>query len=228
MKKKTIYLANPYGFSESANRLILPLIKRELEGLGLEVWEPFERNNQHQDSQDAGYIIGQQDKEDTIKADAIFAVVNGEPPDPGVMVELGIAIALNKPTFLFRDEYISSSDTYEYPLNLMIFTGLPKRGWRTFYYEKIDEINCPTKGLVQWLASERKIEEGPYTEEFILNALDLQLSYKLEGLSQEENVQLHRSLKALEDKKLVVYTPHHGWVRTNKDPIRNPYVYIPD
>ena len=37
---------------------------------------------------------------DVGEADAIFAVVNGVPPDEGVMVELGIAVALGKPTFL--------------------------------------------------------------------------------------------------------------------------------
>ena len=55
--KKTIYLANPYGFSEQQNRLLLPLFVEALESLGLEVWEPFERNNQeaNHDSQ-AGHI----------------------------------------------------------------------------------------------------------------------------------------------------------------------------
>ena len=44
--KKTIYLANPYGFSEEQKAILLPRIAAALETLGLEVWEPFERNNQ--------------------------------------------------------------------------------------------------------------------------------------------------------------------------------------
>ena len=48
------------------------------------------------------YEIGQADFRDARESDAIFAVVNGVPPDEGVMVELGMAIALGKPTFLFQ------------------------------------------------------------------------------------------------------------------------------
>ena len=38
---KTIYLANPYGFSEQQRSVLLPQIVAALEELGLEVWEPF-------------------------------------------------------------------------------------------------------------------------------------------------------------------------------------------
>ena len=43
---KTIYLANPYGFSAQQKATLLPPIVTALEELGLEVWEPFVRNNQ--------------------------------------------------------------------------------------------------------------------------------------------------------------------------------------
>ena len=42
---KTINLANPYGFSAQQKAELLPPLIAELEGLGLEVWEPFARNN---------------------------------------------------------------------------------------------------------------------------------------------------------------------------------------
>ena len=92
---RTIYLANPYGFSAQQRMMLLPPIVAALEELGLEVWEPFARNNQA-DFLKTGwaYRIGQRDFEDVAAADAIFAVVNGVPPDEGVMVELGMAIAL--------------------------------------------------------------------------------------------------------------------------------------
>ena len=125
-KKKTIYLANPYGFSEQQRETVLPALVQALEAVGLEVWEPFERNNQDRISSDWAYRIGQKDKQDVFDADAIFAVVNGIPPDEGVMIELGIAIAIGKPTFLFRDDFRRAVDSDEYPLNLMIFSGLPR------------------------------------------------------------------------------------------------------
>ena len=148
---KSIYLANPYGFSAQQRELLLPPIIAALESLGLEVWEPFSRNNQEDFSQ-AGwaYRIGQKDYRDVRESDATFAVVNGVPPDEGVMVELGMAIALNKPTFLFRDDFRRATDSEEYPLNLMLFTGMPQDGWRAYYYTSVEEITAPDKALARW------------------------------------------------------------------------------
>ena len=148
---KTIYLANPYGFSTQQKTLLLPELVDALTRLGLEVWEPFERNNQV-DFNEPGwaYDIGEADYRDVRESDAIFAVVNGTPPDEGVMVELGMAIALGKPTFLFRDDFRRVTDSEEYPLNLMLFTGLPKTGWQDYYYTSVDEIGAPDKALARW------------------------------------------------------------------------------
>ena len=148
---KTIYLANAYGFSEQQKSALLPPIIAALENLGLEVWEPFARNNQV-DFQQAGwaYRVGQKDFADVVAADAILAVVNGVPPDEGVMVELGMAIALGKPTFLFRDDFRRATDSEEYPLNLMLFTGMPERDWRGYYYTSLDELTASGKALAKW------------------------------------------------------------------------------
>ena len=148
---KTIYLANPYGFSAQQRALLLPPIVTALGSLGLEVWEPFARNNQV-DFQAAGwaYQVGQKDFRDVAESDAIFAVVNGVPPDAGVMVELGMAIALGKPTFLFRDDFRRATDSERYPLNLMLFTGLPEEGWQDYYYTSVEEIISPEKALARW------------------------------------------------------------------------------
>lgn len=148
---KTIYLANPYGFSAQQRSLLLPPLIAALESLGLEVWEPFARNNQV-DFAEAGwaYRVGQMDYADVVNSDATFAVVNGVPPDEGVMVELGMAIALGKPTFLFRDDFRRATDSEHYPLNLMLFTGLPETGWQDYYYTSVEAITDPEKGLAIW------------------------------------------------------------------------------
>ena len=148
---KTIYLANPYGFSAQQRALLLPPIVTALESLGLEVWEPFARNNQV-DFPAAGwaYQVGQKDFRDVAESDAIFAVVNGVPPDAGVMVELGMAIVLGKPTFLFRDDFRRATDSERYPLNLMLFTGLPEEGWQDYYYTSVEEVISPEKALARW------------------------------------------------------------------------------
>ena len=151
---KTVYLANPYGFSAQQKAALLPPIIAALESLGLEVWEPFARNNQVDFSQPGwAYRIGQQDYADVVASDAIFAIVNGVPPDDGVMVELGMAIALGKPTFLFRDDFRRATDSEEYPLNLMLFTGIPEHGWRDYYYTSLDELTAPDKALAQWASA---------------------------------------------------------------------------
>ena len=154
---KTIYLASPYGFSQQQKAALLPPIVAALESLGLEVWEPFARNNQ-EDFAAAGwaYRIGQKDFADVVNSDATFAVVNGVPPDEGVMVELGMAIALGKPTFLFRDDFRRATDSEKYPLNLMLFTGIPEHGWRDYYYTTLDGITAPDKALARWARSERR------------------------------------------------------------------------
>ena len=123
--KKTIYLASPYGFSAQWKEKLLPDFVAALEALGAQVWEPFARNNQVDFSKEGwAYEVGRADLRDVVESDAIFAIVNGTPPDEGVMVELGAAIVLGKKTFLFRDDFRRCTDCEEYPLNLMVFTGL--------------------------------------------------------------------------------------------------------
>ena len=69
------------------------------------------------------------------------------------MVELGIAIALKKKIFLFRDDMRRCTESEKYPVNLMVFAGLPKDGWEDFYYTRIEDITDPKK-------THRKMDEG--------------------------------------------------------------------
>ncbi|MBF0199194.1 MAG: nucleoside 2-deoxyribosyltransferase [Planctomycetes bacterium] len=149
--KKTIYLASPYGFSKQWKSKLLPDFVTQLESMGLDVWEPFSRNNQVDTSKKGwAYEIAVADRDDVRNADGLFAIINGTPPDEGVMVELGIAIALKKPIFLFRDDFRLCSDSEEYPLNLMIFSGHPEDTWRDYYYTDIADITNTEKELSRW------------------------------------------------------------------------------
>ncbi len=151
---RIVYLASPYGFSRQHKQELLPVFVTALEALGAEVWEPFARNNQVDFSEPGwAYQIGRKDLEDVIASDAIFAIVNGTPPDEGVMVELGAAIALGRKTFLFRDDFRRCTDSERYPLNLMLFTGLPEEGWEDYYYTSLEELANPDKALARWLAA---------------------------------------------------------------------------
>ena len=151
---KTLYLANPYGFSAQQSAGPLKELRAALEALGAEIWEPFARNNQiDRASPGWAYRIGQADLRDVRDADGLFAVVNGCPPDEGVMVELGLAIAWQKPVFLFRDDFRRCTDSEVYPLNLMLFTGLPETGWEAWWYGSVEELADPGKALMRWLGN---------------------------------------------------------------------------
>ena len=61
-----------------------------------------------------------------------------------------MAIDLRKPTFLFRDDFRRVTDSEEYPLNLMLFTGISQQNWRDYYYTSVGEIGAEDKALARW------------------------------------------------------------------------------
>lgn len=153
MKKKKLYIANPYGFSKQTKNLLNELIKI-FQDLNLEVYETFEWTKHLITNKNClAYEIVKTNFEDLKICDGIFAIVNGNSPDEGVMVELGIAIALKKEIFLFRDDFRKYSDSDQYPLNLMLFVGLSKESWIKNYFETLEDINNPNKNFVNWAKS---------------------------------------------------------------------------
>ena len=148
--KKKLYLANSFGFSKQTKNLLYEFINI-FNDLNIEVYEPFERNKHIIQGEDNwAYDIAERNFQDLKKCDCIFAIVNGNPPDEGVMIELGIAIALKKTIFLFRDDFRNCSDSDQYPLNLMLFLGLPRNNWEKYYFESILDIKSGEKGFVEW------------------------------------------------------------------------------
>jgi len=148
--KKKLYLANPYGFSEQTKNLLREFINI-FNDLDIEVFEPFERTK-HLIKKEGewAYDLAKSNLHDLKKCDCIFAIVNGTPPDEGVMIELGIAIALRKEIFLFRDDFRNCSDSNQYPLNLMLFLGLPKDNWKKYYFESLQDIKSNKKAFLEW------------------------------------------------------------------------------
>ena len=148
--KKKLYLANPYGFSKQTKKLLYEFINI-FDELNIEVFEPFERAKPlTQQESDWAYNVAKSNFNDLKECDCIFAIVNGNPPDEGVMIELGIAIALKKEIFLFRDDFRNCSDNDQYPLNLMLFLGLPKDNWEKCYFKSLQDIKSNKKRFVEW------------------------------------------------------------------------------
>ncbi len=150
MLKKKLYLANPFGFSKQT-KVLLPEFINIFNDLNIEVYEPFERTKKiTQNGGNWAFDLAESNFQDLKNCDGIFAIVNGTPPDEGVMIELGIAIALKKKIFLFRDDFRNCSDSNQYPLNLMIFLGLPRNNWKRFYFESLEDIKSNKKGFIEW------------------------------------------------------------------------------
>ena len=147
--RKKLYLANSYGFSKQTKKLLYEFINI-FNDLNIEVYEPFERTKHLIQKEEWAYELAKSNFNDLKNCDCIFAIINGTPPDEGVMIELGIAIALKKKIFLFRDDFRNCSDSNEYPLNLMLFLGLPKNNWEKYYFESLKDINSNKKGFVEW------------------------------------------------------------------------------
>ena len=148
--RKKLYLANPYGFSKQAKNLLSEFIII-FNDLNLEVYEPFERSKAlTKNNSKWAYDVAQNNYNDLKESDCIFAIVNGNPPDEGVMIELGIAIALKKQIFLFRDDFRNCSDSNEYPLNLMLFLGLPREEWSMYFFNSLDDITNENKKFINW------------------------------------------------------------------------------
>ena len=151
--KKKLYLANSYGFSKQTKDLLPEFIKI-FQNLNVEVYEPFERTKHLiNNKKNWAYELAKTNYEDLKSCDCIFAIVNGTPPDEGVMVELGIAIGLKKDIFLFRDDFRNCSDSDQYPLNLMLFVGLPKESWAKNYFETLEDITNHKKNFINWASN---------------------------------------------------------------------------
>lgn len=143
-RRRRLYLSHPFGYAES-DRYGLDRIRAELESLGADVWEP---------SAECEGLSTRAAMERRLsgvrECDGLFAVVNGSPPDPNVMVEVGMAFAGGKAVFLFRDDYRKCADTDDLPLNLMAFAGLPK-DWKGHWYGGVADLGDGKKELAQWL-----------------------------------------------------------------------------
>jgi nucleoside 2-deoxyribosyltransferase len=148
---KIIYLANPLGFSHSAKQFLIPKLVRALEKMHFIVWEPFTMNDEVlKTSSFSDFMIAQMCAKSVELCDGIFAVVNGVPPDEGVMIELGMAMAYQKEVFLFRDDLRVCGEGGMYPLNLMLFATLSEDKWSNNYYTRIAELSNPHKALARF------------------------------------------------------------------------------
>ena len=105
-RRPLVYLASPLGFSSSAKEFILPRFVQALELCGCEVYEPFSQNEQAGRGPGNGtsaetwaFDIAHADRDAAAECDAIFAIINGLPPDEGVAGNSALRRVRGSPPF---------------------------------------------------------------------------------------------------------------------------------
>ena len=125
-------------------------IEYKLLDAGFDVYEPFWENGQY-DAFVEPHRVMQADLDGIDACDGVLAVLNGEPPDVGVAVEIGYAAAKGKKIFLFRDDFRRCTDSKDFPVNLMFLAGQPK-DWQKNFITDIGEL-VGHKEMLKWLNS---------------------------------------------------------------------------
>ena len=128
MKKPVIYLANPYGFTESTKRFMYHEVIPLLEKLGFEVINPWDiqdkkavrRTFTAAESAPTAkvkkmfnklwYMVGKRNQEAIDESDAVVAVLEGQELDAGVCAEVGYAFAKGKKVFGYREDLRQSGE----------------------------------------------------------------------------------------------------------------------
>ncbi|MHA1698338.1 MAG: nucleoside 2-deoxyribosyltransferase [Promethearchaeota archaeon] len=134
--KKTIYLANPLGFS----KLLKPCLSNLIEKMKdyCRVLEPFSKNEGlgkdidniianekdktmlKQELLEISHKIGRKNQELIDSADLVVAILDGPDVDSGVAAEIGYASAKNKKIFGLRTDFRSAGDNPGLVVNLQV------------------------------------------------------------------------------------------------------------
>lgn len=158
----TLYIANGLGFSAQARAHVLAPIVASLKQMGFEVIEPFGDNKElalvNNRTIGGELEIAHSDMKSVIEADGVLCILSSPIPDEGSMIEVGIAMALNKPVFYLNDDFRYQIDatTRHLPVNLMLFAHATEQTWQRYYYTSMEELSCRDKGLYKWMAHSKK------------------------------------------------------------------------
>lgn len=149
-----IYVANSLGFNTMARTLVLPKVVSVLKKLGFKTIEPFADNNEaslaRERSVEQEHQIARRDVEGVRNSDAVLCVISSQTPDEGAMIEVGMAIAWGMPVFILNDDFRYASNDGGFPMNLMLFAGMPVDRWREYYYTDVEDLGNPDKALMKW------------------------------------------------------------------------------
>lgn len=135
MTKKKVYVASPFGFSESGRDFLDKKVHPMLGEIGLEVVSPWELTDLSlvakvqsmefgQEKKDAwkklNSIIALNNKNGILSSDYVFALLDGVDVDSGTASEIGFAYANGKKVVGYRSDFRYSGDNEGATVNLQV------------------------------------------------------------------------------------------------------------
>jgi len=162
-KKKSIYIASPYGFTDSGrfflNERMLPLIKKyefkildpwaDMSKIELKIENIYKKNSKSSDLKKElsklNFEIGLQNKTLIEKSDLILAILDGTDVDSGVAAEIGYAFGNNKKIIGYRSDFRQSGDNEGSVINLQVEFFIKESGGEIL--KNLSELNLLLKKL---------------------------------------------------------------------------------
>jgi len=152
--KPTLYIANALGFNTHARDHTLCDIVAMVRGMGFGAIEPFADNNELSLARERTIAqeleIARLDTKGVEYADGVLCIISSQIPDEGSMIEVGMAIAWNKPVFYLNDDFRYRPTNTALPMNLMLFARMTPETWEQYYYTSIESLSDPSKALYKW------------------------------------------------------------------------------
>ena len=128
MKNPKIYLASPYGFTESTRRFMYEEVITRIEKLDFELVNPWDIQDKKEIAKTftsaerlttskarsafnkLWYKVGKRNQRGIDESNAVVAVLEGQELDAGVCAEVGYAFARDKRVFGYREDLRQSGE----------------------------------------------------------------------------------------------------------------------
>jgi len=152
VNNKKIYLASPFGFSESTfsfmNKFEQAL--EELQFIILNPWklcstDDFKEIVNIQDPKmkieklkELNYKIGQRNEKSILESDIIIAILDGIDVDSGTASEIGYACAKEKKIYGYRNDFRQAGENLGSIINVQVEYWIAKSGGKIF--QSLDEL----------------------------------------------------------------------------------------
>ena len=149
---KKIYLASPFGFSESTFSF-MNKFEQALEELQFIIFNPwklcsaydFKEIDKIQDPKmkieklkDLNYKIGQRNENSILESDIIIAILDGIDVDSGTASEIGYACAKGKKIYGYRNDFRQAGENLGSIINVQVEYWITKSGGKIF--QSLDEM----------------------------------------------------------------------------------------